>query len=141
MQQHAKTIDIRTRSCLRFPILLWRGITGRAEGYGIFSLPRLKVSCNTKVNESNAPARPEYNIGRFEIAKNNGWLTRVQVLKHNAEHYADLKDFAGGKPGFRHRLQVFLKCYPFDEIHHQVPALAVREVVVNARKIGMLQAR
>ena len=141
MQYHTKAIDIRTRRRLRLPILLRRSISGRTKGHRIPGLPRLEMARNTKINQRDPPIGPQHHVRRLKVAEDDSRLAVVQVFEDRAEHKPDLQHLPDRQPRFEHLLQVFLQRRTLNEIHRQVPALGIRKVIVNARQVGMLQAR
>ncbi len=91
MEQCPQAIDIRAWSRLRFTILLRCSIAWGAESDGISSLSWLEVACNAKVDQIDVPIRGQHDVGRFEVAEDDGRLACMEIVKNGAELYCDFK--------------------------------------------------
>src|SRR5713226_1561979 len=86
------------------------------------------------------PVACEHDVGGFQVAKNNGRLAQMQVLQHRAELYANSEYFFDWQlsPYF---VQVVFQRLALDVVHHQVVAARIAKLLVDARQVGMCQAR
>jgi hypothetical protein len=96
---------------------------------------------NTKVNESNPSVGLQHDVRRFEIAKDDGRLAGVQVIKHRAELQTNIKHLAYWKLYSSDAFQVFFQRRAFNKIHHDVPAFTVGKALLDVRNVGMLETR
>src|SRR5579863_1021434 len=81
----------------------------------------------------------EHNVRRFEIAKDDRRLVRVQVIKHLTKLDTDIDDLLRREFIAGRFLEAFTQSLSLDEIHHQVPAIHFHEMVINHGEAGILQ--
>src|SRR6266704_3918201 len=137
----SQAIDICLGSCLCSTVLFWCGIAGGTQGFRINGLTRFAVTGNAEVNEIEMSSGRAHNIGWFEIAEDDRRLASVQVVEHCAELDANINDLLSWKASIHCFVQVPLQRFALDEVCHEIPVLRVGKVVVQARKVGMRQAR
>jgi len=74
---------------LRFAILLGRGIASRAEGGGIFALAGLKETGDAKIDQVDMALSGQHDVGRLEIAKDDGRIQAMEIFQDRADLDAD----------------------------------------------------
>ena len=85
MQCRAQAINVRSFRCLRLAILFGWSIAIGAERGSIFLLTWLEMARDAEINQVDMVAGRDHDIGGLEIAKNNRWLTRVQIIQDRAQ--------------------------------------------------------
>src|SRR5690349_6098567 len=131
MQQSAQAVEVRARGSLRFAILLRGGVARRAKRGGILCAPRPEVPRDAKIDQADMLHAAAHDVSRFKIAKDDGWLLIVQVLKYVAKLEGQRENFFEGQQTRRSRpcvaalslavLQVASQRLAFQKLHHQVP--------------------
>src|SRR5258708_22997014 len=137
MQCRSQAIDIGSWRSLSFAILFWSGITRRTQRNRIFYLSQFEMPGNPKINQVDLPVWCAHDIIRLEIAEDDRWLAHVQVGNNAADLYADLKYLNDRKIMYTFPRQVLAQCFAFNEVHHQIPASLLTELIVDARQIRM----
>ena len=97
------------------------------------------MASDTEVNQEDMVAGCQHDVGGFEVAEDNRWLARVQVVEHRAELYADIEYFLNWQLA-SHFVQVRFQGFALDVIHDEVPAAGVVKLFIDARQVGMGQA-
>src|SRR6266853_6925748 len=131
MEGGTKAVNISAGSCLRFAILLWRGIARRTKCHRISRLPWLEVTSNTEVDQVDLPIRSQHDVRGFEIAEDDRRLARMQIVKHCAELNAHIKHFFDEHTPRLCVVQVLVEGFTFDEIHHEVPVSKLEKLIIN----------
>ncbi len=140
VQRGSQSVDIDAWGALCLAILFGRGIAGRAERGGIFGLAGFEVTRNAKIDQVDMPVGRQHDIGRFEVAEDDGRLAHMQVVEHAAKLDSDFQRFIDGQPVARQFFQVVFQCLAFDEVHDEVRTAHIGELLVDARQVGMRQA-
>src|SRR6266700_849358 len=139
MKRGAQTINIRARCSLGlcFRILFSGCVSWRDERNCIRGLPGFEVTRNAKIDQIKMPTGSSHYIGRLEVAEDNGREARVQVVKHGAYLYSNIKGLFKRKIATGSFTGVSFQGLAFDEIHHQVPASPLGKLFVDARQVGV----
>src|SRR5258708_24423930 len=137
MERSAQAVDIGTRRCLHPTILLGCGIANRTKGNSICELPWLKMACDTKINQIEMPIGSPDDIIRFEVAKDDGRLPRVQAVQHCTKLYAGIDNFLDRQISSLAFVQILFQCNTIDEVHDEIPASGFAEMIVNTRHVRM----
>ncbi len=93
MQQGTQAIDVGTGRRLRFAVLLWCSVAGRAERNSIPRFAWLKVARDAKIDQVKLSGGGEHNVARLEITEDDWWLVAMQVFKHIAKLAGDVQYF------------------------------------------------
>ena len=136
MQRGTEAIDIGLRRALCLAILFGRGIASGAERNCILRFAGLEVAGNAKINQVDMVIRSEHNIGRFEVAKDNGRLVAVQVIEHRRQLNADIESGLD-REAPNELVQVVFQRLAREKVHHHIGSSLLTEVVVNARQVGV----
>src|SRR6266487_1272495 len=132
-------VDIGAGSGLRLAVLFWRGIASRAERGGILCLSWLEMASDTEVNQVNMSIRGQHDVSGLQVAENNGWLAHMQVFEHHAKLDADFKHFLNRQLSSLDLAKMLFQGFAFNEIHHQVPASHIGELLVDTRQVRVSQ--
>src|SRR5437762_1662245 len=81
----------------------------------------------------------QHDVGGFEVAEDNRWLARVQVVEYRAELYADIEYFLNGQLA-SHFVEVRFQSFALNVIHDEVPAAGIVKLFINPRQVGVGQA-
>src|SRR6266851_3281057 len=93
MEHGTQAIDVRTRRGLGFTVLFWSSIASRTKGGCVLALARLKVAGNAEVDQVELTCGCAHDIAGFEVTKDDGRLTGVQIVKYGTELDADAQSF------------------------------------------------
>src|SRR5579883_334683 len=137
MEQYTQAVNVAAWGGLSFAILLWRGVSRRAEWHSIFDLPWLEMARNAKIDEIDLFSRSTHNIGGFEIAENDRRLAMVQVIEDGAEFKANGKRFFERKAMIGLAKHVVFERFALNEVHNEIPVSTLAEVVIDMRQVGM----
>src|SRR5690349_1270802 len=87
------------------------------------------------------PLACAHDIGRFQVAKNDGRLAQMQVAQHFGKLYADGEHLFYRQMPLLRSLEIVFKRLTLDILHHEVPVGRIGEMLVQAWQVRMREMK
>src|SRR2546425_12763453 len=96
---------------------------------------------NAKINQKDVILERQHNISGIEITKNDRRVLCMQIIKDTAQLQRNIYNSCKWYVSNCIFCVIYIgfKCPAVDEIHHKIPPTGVTEVVIDMRKVLMIQ--